>query len=223
VDLRSPKDFSRTLSVIVSDHVVARLQMLDHHRLHGVSDVTSIILSEEADSAFPRNSEMLDRESRGHVHPPKVEDTLSGPVDRTQQSDRADVLASEALQVEAATIAPGASSASFLRNCAVFSVRTKVASSSRYARSLGRGRPDVLARLQGRAEQEPSLMRLNRLDLTRFGIFTDYSIDFGAQHERQCDLHVVYGPNEAGNRPRWPLTSTSSTESGDTTLQLPAP
>jgi uncharacterized protein YhaN len=41
-------------------------------------------------------------------------------------------------------------------------------------------------------------MRLNRLDLTRFGMFTDYSIDFGDRPEGRCDLHLIYGPNEAG-------------------------
>ncbi|MBC7280687.1 AAA family ATPase [Hoeflea sp.] len=41
-------------------------------------------------------------------------------------------------------------------------------------------------------------MRLNRLDLTRYGKFTDHVIDFGPPTERGCDLHIVYGPNEAG-------------------------
>lgn len=41
-------------------------------------------------------------------------------------------------------------------------------------------------------------MRLRRLDLTRYGKFTDYSIEFGARREGEPDLHVIYGPNEAG-------------------------
>lgn len=41
-------------------------------------------------------------------------------------------------------------------------------------------------------------MRLRRLDLTRYGKFTDYSIDFGERHAGEPDLHVIYGPNEAG-------------------------
>ncbi|WP_454659095.1 AAA family ATPase [Bosea beijingensis] len=41
-------------------------------------------------------------------------------------------------------------------------------------------------------------MRLRRLDLTRYGKFTDRSIDFGERAEGQPDLHVIYGPNEAG-------------------------
>jgi len=41
-------------------------------------------------------------------------------------------------------------------------------------------------------------MRLNRLDLTRYGKFTDHVIDFGPRTEGGCDLHIVYGPNEAG-------------------------
>ncbi|MDP3525439.1 MAG: AAA family ATPase [Hoeflea sp.] len=41
-------------------------------------------------------------------------------------------------------------------------------------------------------------MRLNRLDLTRYGKFTDHVIDFGSPTEGGCDLHIVYGPNEAG-------------------------
>lgn len=41
-------------------------------------------------------------------------------------------------------------------------------------------------------------MRLNRLDLTRYGIFSDYSLDFGEPRPGAPDLHVVFGPNEAG-------------------------
>ncbi|KGF70281.1 hypothetical protein LL06_06145, partial [Hoeflea sp. BAL378] len=41
-------------------------------------------------------------------------------------------------------------------------------------------------------------MRVNRLDLTRYGKFTDHTIDFGAHAPGGCDLHIVYGPNEAG-------------------------
>jgi uncharacterized protein YhaN len=41
-------------------------------------------------------------------------------------------------------------------------------------------------------------MRLNRLDLTRYGKFTDHRIDFGSAAAGGCDLHIVYGPNEAG-------------------------
>ncbi len=41
-------------------------------------------------------------------------------------------------------------------------------------------------------------MRLKRLDLTRYGKFTDHSIDFGWHREGESDLHIVYGPNEAG-------------------------
>ena len=41
-------------------------------------------------------------------------------------------------------------------------------------------------------------MRLKRLDLSRYGKFTDHSIDFGDRKEGQSDLHIVYGPNEAG-------------------------
>jgi len=41
-------------------------------------------------------------------------------------------------------------------------------------------------------------MRLRRLDLTRYGKFTDQSIDFGAAPPAGPDLHIVYGLNEAG-------------------------
>lgn len=41
-------------------------------------------------------------------------------------------------------------------------------------------------------------MRLARLDLTRYGKFTDFSIDFGEASPGAPDLHVIYGPNEAG-------------------------
>lgn len=41
-------------------------------------------------------------------------------------------------------------------------------------------------------------MRLRRLDLTRYGKFTDHSIDFGPKRPGEPDLHIVYGLNEAG-------------------------
>ncbi len=41
-------------------------------------------------------------------------------------------------------------------------------------------------------------MRLNRLNLTRYGKFTDHVIDFGKATSGQPDLHIVYGLNEAG-------------------------
>lgn len=41
-------------------------------------------------------------------------------------------------------------------------------------------------------------MRLRRLDLTRYGRFTDRTIDFGEGRPGGSDLHIVYGPNEAG-------------------------
>lgn len=41
-------------------------------------------------------------------------------------------------------------------------------------------------------------MRLRRLDLTRYGKFTDYTIDFGEARQGKPDLHIVYGLNKAG-------------------------
>ncbi|AVO45833.1 AAA family ATPase [Phreatobacter cathodiphilus] len=41
-------------------------------------------------------------------------------------------------------------------------------------------------------------MRLQRLDLVRYGRFTDRAIDFGPKPAEGPDLHIVYGPNEAG-------------------------
>ncbi|SDE56648.1 AAA family ATPase [Ruegeria marina] len=41
-------------------------------------------------------------------------------------------------------------------------------------------------------------MRLNRLDLTRFGKFTDLSLSFPVPPPGDPDLHVIYGANEAG-------------------------
>ncbi|WP_421702604.1 AAA family ATPase [Aliiroseovarius sp.] len=39
-------------------------------------------------------------------------------------------------------------------------------------------------------------MRLDRLDLTRYGKFTDQAVEFGPA--QTPDLHVIHGPNEAG-------------------------
>ena len=41
-------------------------------------------------------------------------------------------------------------------------------------------------------------MRLRRLGLSRYGMFTDHTIDFGERIDDSPDLHIVYGPNEAG-------------------------
>lgn len=41
-------------------------------------------------------------------------------------------------------------------------------------------------------------MRLRSLSLARYGKFTDKTIEFGAAVDGMPDLHVVYGPNEAG-------------------------
>jgi uncharacterized protein YhaN len=41
-------------------------------------------------------------------------------------------------------------------------------------------------------------MRLDRLDLTRYGRFTDARIDFPTPVPGAPDLHVIFGPNEAG-------------------------
>lgn len=41
-------------------------------------------------------------------------------------------------------------------------------------------------------------MRLRRLNLSRYGMFTDREIDFGPAPAGAPDLHLVYGPNEAG-------------------------
>lgn len=41
-------------------------------------------------------------------------------------------------------------------------------------------------------------MRLNRLELTRYGHFTGRSLDFGETPPGGADLHVIYGANESG-------------------------
>lgn len=41
-------------------------------------------------------------------------------------------------------------------------------------------------------------MRLNALDITRYGKFTDHVIDFAKPVAGEPDLHIIYGPNEAG-------------------------
>lgn len=41
-------------------------------------------------------------------------------------------------------------------------------------------------------------MRLSALHLVRYGHFTDARLDFGSSDKGKPDLHVVYGPNEAG-------------------------
>ncbi|MCY4541263.1 MAG: AAA family ATPase, partial [Rhodobacteraceae bacterium] len=42
------------------------------------------------------------------------------------------------------------------------------------------------------------MMRLNKLILLRYGMFTDRVLDFGEGCDDERDLHVIYGANEAG-------------------------
>ena len=42
------------------------------------------------------------------------------------------------------------------------------------------------------------MMRLDRLELTRYGRFTDRVIDFGTAVPGQPDLHIVFGCTDAG-------------------------
>ncbi|MGC1860433.1 MAG: AAA family ATPase [Methylocystis sp.] len=41
-------------------------------------------------------------------------------------------------------------------------------------------------------------MRLRRLNLARYGKFTDFRFDFGELESGKPDFHVIFGPNEAG-------------------------
>ena len=41
-------------------------------------------------------------------------------------------------------------------------------------------------------------MRLNKLNLTRYGMFSGEMLDFGARSSDQPDFHIVYGLNESG-------------------------
>ncbi|WP_037414102.1 AAA family ATPase [Sinorhizobium sp. CCBAU 05631] len=41
-------------------------------------------------------------------------------------------------------------------------------------------------------------MRLQQLDLVRYGKFTERSLDFGTAQRGEPDFHLIYGPNEAG-------------------------
>src|SRR4051812_11870107 len=58
--------------------------------------------------------------------------------------------------------------------------------------------PTTLSRNSTGTRKARNLMRINRLHMTRYGMFTDYSIDFGERRKGTPDLHIVYGPNEAG-------------------------
>ncbi|WP_182417059.1 AAA family ATPase [Bartonella sp. HY038] len=41
-------------------------------------------------------------------------------------------------------------------------------------------------------------MRIKQLHLTRYGKFTDFTLDFGEKQAGICDFHIIYGLNEAG-------------------------
>src|SRR5690606_16256965 len=87
------------------------------------------------------------------------------------------------------------------RNCALSSPRKAGTCSAPTRRPLRRWPPNGRGRgprtcWPGSRRAGP--MRLRRLDLTRYGRFTDFSLDFGAAEPGVPDLHLVYGPNEAG-------------------------
>ena len=42
------------------------------------------------------------------------------------------------------------------------------------------------------------MMRIRKLELVRFGMFSDRSFNFGPRPENGSDIHIVYGANEAG-------------------------
>ncbi len=54
------------------------------------------------------------------------------------------------------------------------------------------------ARASPRRRQGSAVVRIARLDLARYGRFSDYVIDFGAAPPDGSDFHIVYGLNEAG-------------------------
>ena len=68
--------------------------------------------------------------------------------------------------------------------------------------------PRCCARLRARAPRMCSRtcaprtghrrVRIARLDLTRYGRFSDYQLDFGAAPPDGSDFHIVYGLNETG-------------------------
>ena len=42
------------------------------------------------------------------------------------------------------------------------------------------------------------MMRLRKLNLERYGHFTDFTIDFGDHKTERPDFHIIFGDNEAG-------------------------
>ena len=67
-------------------------------------------------------------------------------------------------------------------------------------------------------------MRLNRLDLTRYGKFTGKSISFGEKVAGKTDLHLIYGLNEAGKSTLFSAIWTCSSASvrrAPTTSSIP--
>src|ERR1700730_4013636 len=61
-------------------------------------------------------------------------------------------------------------------------------------RGIGRGAGATCRRQRAGG----TLMRIRKLGLRRYGKFTDEVIDFGERSAGAPDLHIVYGPNEAG-------------------------
>ena len=41
-------------------------------------------------------------------------------------------------------------------------------------------------------------MRLRRLELTRYGMFEDFLLDFQQPDQGESDIHIIFGPNESG-------------------------
>ena len=56
-------------------------------------------------------------------------------------------------------------------------------------------------------------VRINRLDLTRYGKFTDAVVDFGQPPVGSPDMHVIYGLTRQASRPLSMRSSISSSGS----------
>ena len=65
------------------------------------------------------------------------------------------------------------------------------------------GADDVLARLRAPAAAGEALMRIARLDLHRYGKFTERTIDFGARKETSPTCTYCMGPTRPGRRRRF--------------------
>ena len=182
----------------VCEHLVARLRITGATPLAWRIRRDLDLLKTEADDRASLAGRCWVEKSKSTASPPGMSAVSPGdPVSELRRLIDADVVQSDAYQAEAARIADE------LRSQLPLECRGMLGSDDESFRAADRGAGERGRRRRSRPASRGrgrggGLMRLKRLDLARYGKFTDHVLDFGEAVAGQPDLHIVFGPNEAG-------------------------